>query len=292
MRSCYDLEMSVRLGRPTSAKLPKVPLSETFSTSGKSSLMRKPGVKCPPKGTCSADTPNAVRPLCLCYFVAVDGANRVADRVIEGPTVSNRHCVVFNEIKGGNRKAIVEDLSANGTFVNEAFIGRNKRRELKDGDEIAIVDAARFVFRYPQNMHTDGFRQQFTIQEQLGKGHFATVYLCIERSTGTRFAVKKFEKRNSPSERSKMEGLQQEIAVLMSVNHPSLLCLKATFDETDAVFLVLELAPEGELFNYIITKHKLTEAEARNIFCQLLQGLKYLVSTMLAGTRPLLMTVA
>ena len=57
--------------------------------------------------------------------------------------------------------AVVEDLSANGTFVNEAFVGRNKRRELKEGDEIAIVEAARFVFRYPSHRGTHGFRQKY-----------------------------------------------------------------------------------------------------------------------------------
>ena len=74
-----------------------------------------------------------------------------------------------------------------------------------------------------------------------------------------------------------MEGLQQEIAVLMSVNHPSLLCLKGAFDEDDGVYLILELAAEGELFNWIVMKQKLSEAETRKVFVQLFQALKYLV---------------
>ena len=39
---------------------------------------------------------------------------------------------------------------------------------------------------------------------------------------------------------------------------------------------MLELAPEGELFNLIVTKQKLTEAETRKVFIQLFQGTKYL----------------
>ena len=204
-------------------------------------------------------------------------SNVTVDRIVEGPTVSNRHCLLFSENKGGDVVAVVEDLSANGTFVNEAFVGRNKRRELKEGDEIAIVEVARFVFRYPSHRGTNGFRQKYSMQEQLGKGHFASVYLCIERNTGIRYAVKKFEKRTGPSERSKMEGLQQEIAVLMGVSHPSLLCLKETFDESDGVYLVLELAAEGELFNLVIMKGKLSESECRTIYLQLFQAVKYLV---------------
>ena len=93
-----------------------------------------------------------------------------------------------------------------------------------------------------------------------------------------RYAVKKFEKRAGPGEKSKVDGLQQEIGVLKGVSHPNMLCLKDTFDESDGVYLVLELAAEGELFNWIVMKHKLSETETRKVFIQLFQGVKYLVS--------------
>jgi serine/threonine-protein kinase Chk2 len=207
------------------------------------------------------------------------GRHPECDKIVDNPTVSNRHSLIFSENKNGGTTAILEDLSANGTYVNDHLVGRNKRRELEDGDEISIVGEARFIFRYPRKREGSGFRQQYTIQGQLGKGHFATVYLCLEKSSGMRYAVKKFEKRSGPGEKSKVEGLQQEIAVLMGVSHPNVLCLKDTFDESDGVYLVLELAPEGELFNWIVMKQKLTETETRKIFIQLFQGTRYLVST-------------
>ena len=183
----------------------------------------------------------------------------------------------------------MEDLSGNGTFVNESYVGRNKRRELREGDEIAVLDKARFVFRYPRTRDAHGFHAQYSIQDQLGKGHFATVYLAIEKATGMKFAVKKFDKRAGPGEKSKVEGLQQEIGVLMGVSHPSVLCLKDTFNESDGVYLVLELASEGELFNWIIMKSKLSESETRKVFIQLFQGLKYLVSTTTSVVSTILM---
>lgn len=177
--------------------------------------------------------------------------------------------------------AVVEDLSSNGTFVNEAIIGRNKRRELVDGDEISVLDQARFMFYYPRNRDGSAFRKQYRILQQLGKGHFATVYLCIERATGLQYAVKKFEKRGGDSGKSQTDGLQQEIGVLKAVSHPNMLCLRDTFDEDDGVYIVLELAPEGELFNAIVMKQKLTEEESRRVFIQLFQGIKYLVSALI-----------
>ena len=151
-----------------------------------------------------------------------------------------------------------------------------------DGDQISILDQARFMFYYSQNRESNAFRQQYKILQQLGKGHFATVYLCVERATGVQYAVKRFEKRPGDSEKSKTDGLQQEIGVLKSVSHPNMLCLKDTFDEEDGVYLVLELAPEGELFNTIVMKQKLTEEESRMVFIQLFQGIKYLVSSLMS----------
>ncbi|KAI1390203.1 Pkinase-domain-containing protein [Hypoxylon trugodes] len=204
------------------------------------------------------------------------GRHPECDIIVDDPIVSNRHCLIFTENKGDDAVAILEDLSSNGTFVNEAIVGRNQRRELQAQDEIAVMDKARFIFRYPRSRASSAFLQQYTLLDRLGKGHFAEVYLCVEKSTGQQYAVKIFTMNPGMDERSKTDGLQQEIAVLMGVSHPNVLCLKDTFNEKNAVYLVLELAPEGELFNYIVMKQKLTEAETRKLFIQLFQGIKYL----------------
>ncbi|RAL06283.1 CAMK family serine/threonine-protein kinase [Aspergillus ibericus CBS 121593] len=204
------------------------------------------------------------------------GRHHECDLVIDIPTVSNRHFLIFPESRKGDSVAVLKDSSINGTFVNDAIVGRNKQRDLEDGDEVTILNEARFVFRYPRTRDTNRFHQQYRVLQTLGKGHFATVYLCVERATGTRYAVKVFEKRSGDSQRSQIDTMQQEIGVLMGVSHPNLLCLKDTFDESDGVYLVLELAPEGELFSLIVSETKLSESDTRHIFLQLFEGLKYL----------------
>ncbi|KAJ2904730.1 hypothetical protein MKZ38_007348 [Zalerion maritima] len=204
------------------------------------------------------------------------GRHPECDIVLEDPIISNRHCLLFTENKGKDTVAIIEDLSSNGTFVNEAIIGRNKRRELQDQDEIAVLNTARFIFRYPKSRVASGFSQQYSLVSRLGKGHFATVWLCVEKSTGQRYAVKVFDKPAGSEDKARTEGLQQEIAVLMGVSHPHVLCLKDTFNESSHVYIVLELAPEGELFNYIVKASKLSEDESRKLFKQLFDGIKYM----------------
>lgn len=213
--------------------------------------------------------------LLLLGIVVAD--NPPADLRIDDAAVSNRHCLLFTENRGTDVVAVLEDLSTNGTYVNDEIVGRNQRRELKEHDEISIADnRAKFFFRYPKNRRTNAFVQQYMAVRELGKGYFADVYLCTEKSTGQCWAVKRFTKTPGYEDRSKNEGLQQEVAMLMSVNHPNIVCLKELFNEPTAVYLVLEYCPGGELFTRIANHGKLTEGETRKVFKQLFDGVKYL----------------
>jgi serine/threonine-protein kinase Chk2 len=194
--------------------------------------------------------------------------------------VSNRHCLIFTENKGNSTVAVLEDLSRNGTYINGAFLTRNDRRELQEGDEISVTSNSQgFIFRYPRCRHGKPFAQQYTMRQKLGSGHFAQVFLCNEKSTGDCYAVKRFAKTPGVEDKIKYEGLHQEVAMLMGISHPNILCLKETFNEPEAVYVVLELAPNGELFNFIAENQKLSEAQTRKVFIQLFEGIKYLVST-------------
>ncbi|KAL2199300.1 kinase-like domain-containing protein [Corynascus similis CBS 632.67] len=197
--------------------------------------------------------------------------------IVDDGEVSNRHCLFFVENKQDETVAVLTDLSRNGTYVNGARLQRNDRRELREGDEISVTSSsAGFIFRYPKSRRGKPFAQQYTLRHELGSGHFAQVFLCNEKSTGDCYAVKKFTKKADVEEKSKYDGLHQEVAMLMGLSHPNILCLKETFNEPEAVYVVLELAPNGELFHYITENSKLTEAESRKVFTQLFDGIKYL----------------
>ncbi|KAF2963129.1 hypothetical protein GQX73_g10441 [Xylaria multiplex] len=205
------------------------------------------------------------------------GRHHECDIVINQPHVSNRHCLLFPENRGEEVVALIEDLSSNGTFVNGEIIGRNNQRELKEYDEISILVTESFVFRAPaKGLRGNTFLKNYTILQRIGKGHFAEVFLCVEKSTGQRYAVKVFTMAEGVEDRSKAEGLQQEVALLLGISHPNIVNLKDSFNEKNTFYLVLDLAPEGELFNLIVKQQKLTESETRTIFMQLFQAVKYL----------------
>ncbi|KAI1826110.1 kinase-like domain-containing protein [Xylaria intraflava] len=205
------------------------------------------------------------------------GRHRNCDLIINDPIVSNRHCLIYPQNRGKEVVALLEDLSMNGTFVNEAIVGRNLWRELQDNDEIAINDNGRFVFRYPVTRPKGNtFLENYTILERIKKGYFAEVFVCIEMSTGRRYALKLFSKHHGVEDRSVIDRSRQEIAVSMGISHPNIVRLKETFQEENATYLVMDLAPAGDLFDLVAERQKLTETETRKIFLQLFKAVKYL----------------
>lgn len=197
------------------------------------------------------------------------------DSVVSDPKVSNYHFLVFPEATDKGLVAVITDMSSNGTSVNGILLGRNRQRILKDQDEISITSSHRYIFRYPGGLRTrqGDFSQEYTLISKLGKGQFAEVYLCEKKATGTKYAVKIFERHGESG-----ENWDTETAILMSLSHPNVQHTKASFVEPGRVYIVMEYANGGELFHHIVSKQRLSEDETRTVFRQLLKGVEYLVS--------------
>jgi serine/threonine-protein kinase Chk2 len=205
------------------------------------------------------------------------GRHPECDEQIDAAVISNRHCVIYRELVGGKPKAILEDLSSNGTWVNKVIIGRNRRRELEDGDEVEFAGGHTYHFKYPTKIKVNGFHDDYQKGSSIGNGHFATVYRAIEKKTGDLYAVKIFKRKKTAESTASFET---EVSHLMTISHPNLIAMKAHYVEDDGVYLILELLAGGELFNHIIKNQRLSENETRKIMKQLLSGLKYLVRTL------------
>lgn len=75
------------------------------------------------------------------------------------------------------------------------------------------------------------------------------------------------------------DRVRQEVAIHARLKHPSILELFTFFEDTNYVYLVLELAQNGALHRYLVDKQKtLSEFEAANVLSQVVNGLQYLHS--------------
>lgn len=120
--------------------------------------------------------------------------------------------------------------------------------------------------------------QDYDVLNLLGKGGFATVYKARCRRTGIEVAIKMIDKKLM-SASGMGERVRQEVNIHSRLKHPSVLELYTFFEDSNYVYLVLELAHNGELQRYLKNNNcTLSEDEASDVMHQVVQGLKYLHS--------------
>ncbi|XP_013195952.1 serine/threonine-protein kinase PLK4 [Amyelois transitella] len=118
--------------------------------------------------------------------------------------------------------------------------------------------------------------EDYEILEHLGKGGFAHVYRARCRRTGLFVAIKMIDK--ALMARAGMIGrVRQEVTIHSRLKHPAILELYTFFEDVHYVYLVLELAHNGELAKHFkLGTRGLSEKAAADIFRQVVSGVLYL----------------
>ena len=70
--------------------------------------------------------------------------------------------------------------------------------------------------------------------------------------------------------------VEREIKLHSELDHPHIIKLWETIATDDRIYMVMEFAEQGNLFNYQNTKTAFTEAEAFKFFTQTVAGVAYL----------------
>ncbi|CAG5129030.1 unnamed protein product, partial [Candidula unifasciata] len=113
----------------------------------------------------------------------------------------------------------------------------------------------------------------YHLRETIGSGGFAKVKLAYHALTGEKVAVKIMDKRTLGAE---LPRVTTEIAAMKDLHHQHICKLFQVIETENRFFLILEYCPEGELFDYIISKDRLDENEARLFFRQIVAAVTYI----------------
>lgn len=65
---------------------------------------------------------------------------------------------------------------------------------------------------------------------------------------------------------------------MKQVSHVNFVKLIEIIENTERIYLIMEYAQGGELFDYIVSKERLNEKEACAFFTQIVDGIEYLHS--------------
>eukprot|EP01018_Ginkgo_biloba_P032690 Gb_38618 [translate_table: standard] len=103
---------------------------------------------------------------------------------------------------------------------------------------------------------------RYVLGRELGRGEFGITYLCSDRETQEVFACKSISKRKLRTAID-VEDVRREVAIMKHLpQHPNIVSLKATYEDENAVHLVMELCEGGELFDRIVARGHYTERAA------------------------------
>lgn len=128
-------------------------------------------------------------------------------------------------------------------------------------------------------MSTFGDRiEEYELLEHLGKGGFAHVYRARCLKSGIFVAIKMIDKMLMAN--AGMVGrVRQEVTIHSRLKHPAILELYTFFEDAHYVYLILELAHNGELAKHFkLGTRGLSEKAAADIFKQVVSGVLYLHS--------------
>lgn len=121
--------------------------------------------------------------------------------------------------------------------------------------------------------HKHNLKHRYEFLETLGKGTYGKVKKARERS-GRLVAIKSIRKEKIKDEQD-LVHIRREIEIMSSLCHPHIITIYEVFENKDKIVIVMEYASQGDLYDYICDKRKLTEREARHFFRQIVSAVHY-----------------
>ncbi|GJP32818.1 hypothetical protein CLOM_g17417 [Closterium sp. NIES-68] len=181
----------------------------------------------------------------------------------------------------GAATAAGSDTSANRPAAAAAA---GKVGDSNAGDSNAVDGAALQFAKYDKNdtsiplgLRTDfGYKRDFEAHYKLGKelghGQFGTTYESIQLATGERVAAKAIEKKQMKLPIA-VEDVRREVAIMKLLSgHPNVVQFIDVFEDTDFVFICMEICEGGELLDRILSKreNRYSEKDAAGVVRQML----------------------
>ncbi|GJN11326.1 hypothetical protein PR202_ga29507 [Eleusine coracana subsp. coracana] len=158
-------------------------------------------------------------------------------------------CVTPNGADGGGKKP-KQPKQKKGKKPNPFSIDYN--RSAPPGSRLVVL-------REPTGRD---IAARYELGGELGRGEFGVTYLCTDRATGEALACKSISKKKlrTPVD---IEDVRREVEIMRHLpKHPNIVTLRDTYEDNNAVHLVMELCEGGELFDRIVARGHYTERAA------------------------------
>ncbi|XP_041035209.1 MAP/microtubule affinity-regulating kinase 4 isoform X3 [Carcharodon carcharias] len=113
----------------------------------------------------------------------------------------------------------------------------------------------------------------YRLLRTIGKGNFAKVKLARHILTSREVAIKIIDKTQlNPTS---LQKLFREVRIMKCLNHPNIVKLFEVIETEKTLYLVMEYASGGEVFDYLVSHGRMKEKEARAKFRQIISAVQY-----------------
>ncbi|XP_034147439.1 MAP/microtubule affinity-regulating kinase 4 isoform X3 [Esox lucius] len=113
----------------------------------------------------------------------------------------------------------------------------------------------------------------YRLLKTIGKGNFAKVKLARHILTGREVAIKIIDKTQlNPTS---LQKLFREVRIMKGLNHPNIVQLFEVIETEKTLYLIMEYASGGEVFDYLVSHGRMKEKEARAKFRQIVSAVHY-----------------
>ncbi|CAK0827742.1 unnamed protein product [Prorocentrum cordatum] len=124
--------------------------------------------------------------------------------------------------------------------------------------------------------NTSRLNDCYEMKKQMGKGSYGSVTLAVKRDSKAERAVKTIAKEKlrgrKNRENSTMKLFRKEVEIMSMLDHPHIVRLFETFEDSKNYHLVMEVCSGGELFDRIVSAVHFTEIQAAHCVEQIVKG--------------------
>lgn len=124
-------------------------------------------------------------------------------------------------------------------------------------------------------MHWSG-GDKYNVVGQIGKGAFASVYQLATKRDGQLFAAKELEKRKFIKNGILDRKLENEMQIMQSISHPSIVQYCEHKDIQNHLYIIMEFVACGDLQQHLTEYGPLSEYMAKQMATQVFDALHYL----------------
>ncbi|XP_023171815.2 serine/threonine-protein kinase MARK2 isoform X10 [Drosophila hydei] len=204
-------------------------------------------------------------------------SNAMRQRALELKTSSS---VTGAKLNNPNNKIVVTMIENGGLPIvatskpdrpkskESASVVADKARTSRGSPNLQMRSSAPMRWRA-----TEEHIGKYKLIKTIGKGNFAKVKLAKHLPTGKEVAIKIIDKTQlNPGS---LQKLFREVRIMKMLDHPNIVKLFQVIETEKTLYLIMEYASGGEVFDYLVLHGRMKEKEARVKFRQIVSAVQY-----------------